>query len=160
MKQIFLILTVGLLGAPALALSCMRPDVAVSYQNAAEASEVYIVVKGTLTFNERLLPERDLTQTENKGTLVPARIKGVSLSRSGFDAPFERDITLDVQCFGPWCGGAASGVEYLAFLQRTGANYVMGIDPCGSFVFPEPTAEQVKQAEQCMAGEACTPQPF
>ncbi|WP_317056770.1 hypothetical protein [Roseovarius rhodophyticola] len=145
------------IAGPALALSCVRPDVANTYKNAAEAEEIYVVVHGTLTFDQNRMPEYDLSDQNRPDTLIPARLEGVSLSREGFVAPFKRNISLLRQCIGPWCGGVASGVDYLVFLQKAGVDYVMVAGPCGSFAFPEPSQVQLDQARSCMRDEGCDP---
>ena len=55
------VLALGLaLGGPALALSCLPPDVAETYRRAAEAEEAYIVVQGRLEFDPARLPSTDM----------------------------------------------------------------------------------------------------
>ena len=142
---------------PALALSCLRPDVARTYTRAAEAEKSYVVVLGEVRFDEALLPETDGTQHDRRNVTIPARLEGVSLSKAGFTTPFARNITLEVACFGPWCGGAQSGAQYLAFLEKRGGRYVMIADPCGSWAFAKPTKAQVQQVERCMRGLDCAP---
>ncbi|WP_338549303.1 hypothetical protein [Roseovarius phycicola] len=156
MRVVLAVLAMFVAG-PALALSCIRPDVANTYKRAAEAEEIYVVIHGTLTFDQTLAPDNDLTNQNRPDTLIPARLNGTSLSRDGFVSTFRRNISLVLQCFGPWCGGAVSGAEYLAFLQKTDAGYRMIIDPCGSLVFPEPTQAQLDQARSCMRGQRCSP---
>jgi len=155
--RIVLILALFFASGPALALSCMRPDVARSYQNAAQAEDIYVVVRGRLTFDEGKLPKSDGTAQGPETVTIPARFDGKALSKVGFETAFARDITLEVVCFGPWCGGAKSGVPYLAFLEKRGEDYVMVADPCGSWAFSEPSEEQVNQVESCMAGSGCEP---
>ena len=142
--------------SPALALSCVRPDVAATYLRAAEAEETYIVVHGTLQFNQRKLPKAKGNESPPT-TRIPARMTGKALTKSGFDHEFERNITLEVQCFGPWCGGAGSGETYLAFLQRTGSGYVMVADPCASLSFQNPDPDKLSTVQQCFNGGPCKP---
>ncbi len=155
--RVFLFLFLVLAAGPVLALSCIRPDVANTYERAVETEEIYVVVHGTLTFDQTRVPDNDLSNQNRPDTLIPARLKGVSLSRDGFVTPFDRIISVFLQCFGPWCGGATSGAEYLSFLERTETGYVMTIDPCGSWIFPEPTKVQLDLTISCMRGERCTP---
>jgi len=153
--RLVMVLAFLLAGGPALALSCMRPDVAISYQRAAEADETYVVVEGVVEFDARLLPKRDVAN-DNRDIEIPAMITGKALTKGGFRAPFSQAITLRSECFGPWCGGAKPGVAYLVFLQRDEAGgYVMRADPCGSWVFAEPSAKQLGRVEACMAGKGC-----
>lgn len=155
MKRVLTGLVFALAAGPAAALSCLRPDVARTYQKASEAEQAYVVVTGALRFDEARLPRDDGTNRDRRVVTIPARLEGTSLSRSGFTTPFTRNITLEVNCFGPWCGGAQSGVEYLVFLEKHGRTLVMVADPCGSWSFPEPSAEQVKQVETCVGGLEC-----
>lgn len=147
--------TLAALTTPALALSCMRPDPMRAYQAAAEAEEAYVVVVGKLTFNERKLPEA-VGNDSPPQTRIPARMTGKALSKSGFDHAFDRDITLEVLCYGPWCGGAGSGETYLTFLKRTDTGYVMSADPCGSMMFQDPKPKALRQIEQCYKNGRCS----
>lgn len=141
------------LSGPALALSCMRPDVKRSYMQALEADEFYSVVIGTVTFDATKLPKA-VGNDSPPQTLIPARIEGSALTGTGFDLDFAQDITLEVLCFGPWCGGAGSGVEYLKFLRKDTEGYTMVADPCSSLNFQEPTQEMRQAVEKCyMTGE-------
>jgi len=139
---------------PALSLSCMPPDVIFAYNKAAESEYSYIVVTGQLTFNEQKLP-RAVINDSPPSTRIPAQLEGLALTKTGFDMPFDRAITLNALCFGPWCGGAESGAAYLAFLKRDNGSYVIDADPCSSTVFLNPTGEMMQQVEQCFAGGAC-----
>lgn len=155
-RSTILAATITVLATPAVSLSCLRPDVARSYKQAAEAEESYLVVHGTLTFDETELPEA-VGNESPPGTRIRAQMAGKALSQSGFDHPFDRQITLDVRCFGPWCGGAASGIPYLAFVERGEDGYTLTVDPCGSLGFPEPTEDMLRQVKTCFDGGKCGP---
>ncbi|WP_246162220.1 hypothetical protein [Roseovarius faecimaris] len=144
-------------GTQVSALSCMRPDVVRTYTQAAEAEEHYVVVHGTLRFDEQRLPEAVMNESP-PSTKIPARITGMALSGSRFDTPFDHEITLEVLCFGPWCAGASSGVSYLGFLEVKGGAYTLTVDPCGGNGFAEPTEEALRQVELCHAGGPCRQQ--
>ncbi|WP_371224940.1 hypothetical protein [Roseovarius sp. 2305UL8-3] len=142
------------LATPALSLSCLPPDVTSAYNMAAESEDHYIVVTGELTFKDAKLP-KGYANDSPASTRVPARLTGKALTKSGFNIAFDRNITLDVLCFGPWCGGAGSGETYLTFLKREGDGYVMEADPCGSMAFQNPTDNMMEQVERCFAGGRC-----
>ena len=146
-----------LTAGPGLALSCMAPDVAKTYARAAEADESYVVVRGRLTFDATQLPKTDWQnqQATPPHTPIAARITGQALSLTGFDLPFERDITLDVQCFGPWCAGAAPETDYLGFLEQRETGYVLVLDPCGGMGFANPTPEMLDRVKTCFQGGPC-----
>ena len=151
----FWLLICLVLPVQALALSCMKPSVTRTFKEIHAAPETYIIVEGRLTLDVSKLPKTDLTnQSPPELTRVPAILSGTSLSRAGFNAPFVRDITLEVACFGPWCGGAQNGMEVLAFLKRTAKGYTLAITPCGGHVFPNQKKLQ-RQVLRCFKGGAC-----
>jgi hypothetical protein len=141
---------------PALALSCMAPTVEHSFERFQASQDVYSIVHGRLTVDTSLLP-KGLTQDRDppEMTLVPAQLAGKSLGKAGFRVPFERQITLEVSCIGPWCGGVQNGVDVLAFVQKTDAGYVLAVPPCGGSVFTAPKAAQLKRAKQCYRAGTC-----
>lgn len=143
------------------ALSCTPWGVTDAFIRADAAKETYVLATGTLTFEERLLPEVDWNAQDNTPPLtqIPARLKGQALARRGDAVPFETDVTLRVHCFGPWCAGASSG-DVLAFLQRSDEGYSISTDPCGGDLFSAPTSEQLKQVQNCLKGRRCRPSSF
>lgn len=140
---------------PALALSCAEPSIARGFHAASAAPQTYVVVRGQLSFDEGELPKGMTDPAPPKQTEIPARITGKSLSMAGFIHHFDREITLEVLCFGPWCGGAVDGMDVLAFVEKADGRYTMSIDPCGGFVFPNPSPDQISAIQQCFRGESC-----
>jgi hypothetical protein len=145
-----------ILATQATALSCMRPDPVRSYNTAADAEELYLVALGKVSFDASKLPKAE-GNTSPERTRIPARIEGKALSKTGFDYPFERDITVEVLCFGPWCGGGVPGETYLAFLRKTEEGYVMTADPCWSMAFSQPSQEDISRVVQCHKTGRCMP---
>ncbi|MEO0773457.1 MAG: hypothetical protein AAFZ04_09780 [Pseudomonadota bacterium] len=145
------------MAGPALALSCMAPDVAQTFKALDDAPESFVVVHGKLTFDETLLPVTDWDNQEATppSTPIPARLTGKSLTHGGFTAPFDHDITFDAVCFGPWCVSAASGSDVMAFVEYTGGEYVFGLGPCYFTGFFNPKRATLNQAAACFRGEAC-----
>ncbi|WP_052249381.1 hypothetical protein [Tateyamaria sp. ANG-S1] len=143
---------------PAFALSCMPYGVTDAYQEAAAAEEGYVPVLGTLEFDADLVPEMDLSgQTPTAAvTLIPATFKGDALTVRGVDPAFETEVVLEVQCAGPWCPQPKPG-EMLGFLRQTSHSYVLHTNACGGFLFGRPSAEQVAQLRDCLAGRDCVP---
>lgn len=159
MKSIALTIAFTLFAGPTLALSCLPPNVATSFNEAAASEKQYIVVRGKLVFDESKLPETDL---QNQAQTPPhvdikAQLTGKSLSRAGFNADFDRTITLRAQCFGPWCGRAVSGADYLSFLEKTDDGYLLAVTPCGGYDFIDPTEEMLRKVVRCFKGDSCTP---
>lgn len=141
----------------AVALSCVPPDVAASFQAAAQSERVYVVVHGRLSYDVALLPqpiENDINNMPPE-TRIPARLTGKSLAKAGFVNAFDAPVTLNIQCWGPWCGGIDPDVPVLLFVEKTGAGFVMATEPCGQFAFHNPTPQQLKTLSFCMRGAAC-----
>ncbi len=158
MKRYLLPALLSFAAGPALSLSCLPPDVVSSYNDAAASEKSYVVVHGTLTFDESKLPKSDLSQQEQTppSTDIPARLTGKSLSKAGFKADFDRPITVRSVCFGPWCGQPASGTEYLSFLEKAGDTYVLAVTPCGGFDFAQPTQAMLNKVTKCFKGNSCS----
>jgi hypothetical protein len=141
----------------AAALSCLAPTVEGTFDNAQKSADAYVVVNGELTVDMRKMPRaNEITQQSPDMTLIPANIEGHSLSKAGFQTPFKKAITLEVACFGPWCGGMQSGADVLAFLRRdNNGAYALGVNPCGGDVFVTPPPEMLKQVERCFKRGRC-----
>lgn len=157
MRLIAIVLSV-LVPAQAMALSCVRPTVERSFAQAQASDDYYVVVRGRLTFDESKIPKTQLNSNDAPElTKIPATMSGSSLSQAGFKTPFDRKITIELRCFGPWCGSAVSGSEYLGFMKNTASGYALSIDPCQSQVFPEPTPQMLDAVTDCLNGAACSP---
>lgn len=138
----------------AAALSCMAPDVTRAYAAAQEAEVRYIVVSGVLRFHTGRLP-RALGNDSPPSTPIPARLTGQALTATGFDFDFDRAVTLEVLCYGPWCGGAGSDTPYLAFLREGADGYVISADPCGAWMFQDPADETLGTVARCFREGRC-----
>jgi len=152
--RLFTVCFVLLWPIQASALSCLRPDIERSYGEVAASDDSYVVVQGRLTLNEKKLPKSH-SQATPEVVLVKAHLTGKSLGRTGFAVPFERDVTLEVACFGPWCGTAKNGEEILAFVRRDRGRYVVEVSPCGGRVFTNPQPKMLRQVEQCFIAGSC-----
>ncbi len=159
MRALVLSAGLALAASPALSLSCLPADLARDYQRAAEDDAAWIVVTGKLTFDEKALPKVDMDRQQETPpeTDIPARIAGGSLSAEGFTRAFSRDITLRVLCLGPWCGGAQSGGDVLAFLKQEGEDYVAMASPCPGMLYADPTPDMLATVTTCFNGGDCTP---
>lgn len=147
----------SLLASGAQALSCMPVSVETSYARAAASEEDYIVVQGVIRFDESKLPKAEHGKPNGapKETRIAGRIKGMAMSRKGFDHPIDREITISVPCLGPWCGGLKSGVRYMAFLRRDEADYELVAGPCGGWAFSGDVAAHAEAAFACFKSGRC-----
>ncbi len=141
---------------PVLALSCTPPSVEAAFERVQGSTDTYVVVHGRLVVDKRKMPRsRPKTQEAPHMTRIPASIRGKSLSKAGFQTPFEREITLEVSCFGPWCGAIGSGSDVLAFLRQGEDGYALEINPCGRDVFFTPKPAILKRVGRCFKQGQC-----
>lgn len=146
-----------LLSTPALALSCLPYGPVEAYKDAEASEDAYIVVLGTLQFDESKLPKVDWEHQDQtpEYTFFTGHFTGHSLGGDGFVHPFDQQIEVNVQCFGPWCGGLTSGYEYLAYLRQTEGGFLLTTDPCGGMAFGHPDESVVRQVVRCGRGGRC-----
>lgn len=144
-----------LVASQAAALSCMRPDVARSFNFAAEADESYSVFMGTFEYEQVQRPRGgDIFNPE--GYDIPARFTGQGLGADGFGAIEPVNVTISVQCSASWCGGPPPlQTQTLAFVERTSAGYVLKADACNSSYFSPVLVEDLDRVESCMRGTGC-----
>lgn len=140
-----LLLVATTIGADAL--SCMRPDVARDYRAAAASADRYIIVTGDLSFAGKPLPP-------NSAGAFQARLRGQSLSDSGFKTPFDQTVDIEIRCLGPWCGRVTQG-HHLAFVQQTQRGYRVVIEPCGGMLHVRPSQTDLTKVLNCHRGGPC-----
>ena len=154
---------IALLLAPvtASALSCRPWRVADAADQAITSDAEYLPVVGWLTFDETLLPVTnwDRQQDTPPLTRIPATFRGLGWNGTEISTPIDREITLEVACAGPWCGGAVSGHRAVAFLKKDGAAYSLQMGPCGGMAFWDDVAENKAKVEACLRHGGCDHQP-
>ena len=152
-------LSLALPATEAGALSCRRPDVARAFRQASEAPDPTIVVLGKLSYDTGLLP-RGVgmgNDSARHGLRLTARLRGRSLSGSGFGPRISENIALDIRCVSAWCGRIPPNEEVLMFLRKTDSGHVLEVGPCPQFFFVTPSEAQIATARQCLSGGPCTP---
>lgn len=141
-------LAAACLSSPAAALSCMRPDIAQTMENAKASDDLYYILFGTF----KSTPVPKVPRPNKPGPpingiqrvdpwmngvgphRVQARFRGRILSHAPQYDQMVTDIPIDiaVKCAGPWCGGApANGTDYIAFVKsRAGQPLELTIGAC------------------------------
>lgn len=142
------------------ALSCMRPDVARTFQWAAEADEAYVALFGSFAFDAPApVPSADINFPIEH--TMDAVFTGQTLGATQFQDNAPLDVTITFDCLGPWCGSLPDdGTPMLAFVQQTEDGYALIVGPCFDTAFVSPTPEDVARVEACMRGEACEEMPL
>lgn len=142
----------------AVGLSCLPPDIRQNYQEARESPHNYYVVEGKLTLaNGPIEIKRGNDGMPVPVTHVEAKMSGVSLGASGKKTPFNRPVTVEIECVLEWCGSFAPGANGLAFIREERGELFLEIGPCGGDMFPGPNEAQRKQVQKCLGGGPCKP---
>ena len=157
---IFALLTLPALGAsPALAFSCRPYFAEQAFQDADASPDRYVVVHGRIDFNPADLPGGVSPQLQGvpADNFFGATVTGFSLTGTGFDARFVREIRVNAQCFGPWCASLKAGGDYLAFLKQQQDGYLLELSPCGGMAFGDPSERMLRKMHQCLLRGECEP---
>ena len=155
MRKIILSIVLTSLAGQAAALSCMRPDPIETFKRLAEVPEPYYILHGTISFDESLLPQGFDNNRISDPDPIPAQFSGVAMGAEGFTIPYNQPASLQIQCFGPWCGGAVDGMEAVFYVPASDPPVTLLADPCGGMIFPDPEQDVLEMLESCMAGEPC-----
>ncbi len=150
MIRFALTLALALPATQALALSCLRPDPETTFDRAAEATETYYVAHGRFTFDAA-----DLPGLNGRPTQLQAGFQGKGLTRDGFVAPLTWNVTLDIGCAGPWCGGITPDRDMLVFLERRGNGIYLSLQACTDTVFDTPSQDLLDRMTACFRQGVC-----
>lgn len=159
MKREIFAAFIALMPTGVLALSCLPRTVDRAFLEAEESASRFVAVLGILDFNESDLPQQNWVgrHASSEVTLLPAELRGKSLTKQGFTTPFHKPVTLALSCHGPWCASAQADSEVLVFVELGTDGGVVSANPCGGYLFDAPTRAMVETVESCFAGEACGP---
>ena len=104
---------------PAVALACMPWVMENAFTQARDSEDAYIVVIGTLDFDQDSFPIVDWERQQDvpPETRLPARLTGRMLAQNHQSTPIDTDLEFVVTCAGPWCPQATAGDPVLAFVK-------------------------------------------
>jgi hypothetical protein len=159
----------------ASALSCMRPDLIKTLEEAKASEKIYHIFVGKFKPELTAAPG---TFTNTDGNKTPfshspdhynkqprvtrARFSGFSLaSNPRYDYPLtDYPVNIDTSCAGPWCGSLpGKQQEVIAFVEAQAGQYpVLRVTPCPDKVHPvRPKDNQIKKVRSCL-GRTCQTQ--
>lgn len=143
-----------LLAQPALALSCLAPNAARTFNDLVEAPEVYVLVVGTFT-----APDGLPSLPEGEGGTAQMVLTGGVVTETGLN-PVSTPVTVTTECAGVWCASfPTDGRAHLAFLERSAAPAPprLTVSPCPYRLLAAPTAQQMPALHLCMTQGTCSP---
>ncbi|MEP3889838.1 MAG: hypothetical protein ABJN69_05175 [Hellea sp.] len=152
----------------AFALSCMRPDLVKTLEEAKASEKLYYVLVGKfvpMSPPPKHQPYGGYTSPEDQFKSRPPVItrsyfEGYSVAkharRDGHLTRFPVDI--ETSCVASWCSSAPpADREVIAFVQaRPGQAPILEISPCPSLTFAA-TTPQVQKIRQCL-DKSCEPE--
>lgn len=157
MRLVSLLLPALVIAGQAQALNCTEPSLRTSFQAAMASPDQYVILRGQFAFDPALFPG-DATTRGNPNLPPPdafaADFTGQALEPDGFTRDLAVPVTLQSVCLGPWCGRFEPGTEVMVFAQSRPDGLVLEVHPCGTWVFPGPTAAMEDEIGVCMADPA------
>ena len=166
MRKLLAATLIGMvLAAPAAhALSCEPHSVVADYWRYQERAETYLPVWGKLTNFSKTRKDkadRTLLGSETKFSVYTATFAGFRASGTGFDEPFETEVTLVFPDFSMIGGGYDTadavdmlpGLEGLVWLMQTDRGYQVTAELCSPLMDTDP--DHRKQLLKCLGGGNC-----
>lgn len=162
------ILGTMMLADSAFALSCMRPDLVKTLEDAKASEKLYYVLVGkfvSLTPPPKIAPYGNPPGPPGEfkpqpPTITQTYFEGFSLAKhTRSDAPLTRfPVDIETNCVASWCSSPPpSDRELIAFVEvREGQAPLLKISPCPYWTF---SAEQkkVQKLRQCL-DKTCEPE--
>ncbi len=156
MKHILSAAAIVLAAQPVFALSCMAPDVADSYQTAANSPDSYVVVHGYLSHHIKTVDHSTGDVNNPREVSFQAQLSGNFLTAEGFNEAYALPVTVNLRCMVAWCGSLPKAGRVLAFVHQTSLGHqILDIGPCGGELFADPTAAMLERVYACHTGEPC-----
>lgn len=150
MKHIILTTTLcALTATQAMALSCVKPDVANAFKGAMASDLNYVVLKGTFAFTPPAKTQKPQAET------IEAEFSGRLLTDQGFTQQVAAPLTINLTCAGEWCADMSPNTSYVTFVENRDSKLVLDVSPCYALTFKELPIEEIKRLENCAQGGAC-----
>jgi len=154
----------------ASALSCARPDLVHTLEQAKDSPKIYYILVGRFQSLTRgpafpqMGPSRSPEEQFNPKSprVMQSYFEGFSIAKNPrYDVPLSRfPVDIEVSCAGPWCSDVPSPDRRLiAFVEaRDGQPPVLKISPCPSQTF-EANRKQVQKVRQCLDKKCASEEP-
>jgi len=140
------------LASQAAALSCIRPNLARSFNGYQQASETYVMGLGVL-IAKGVVPE----YVRGQPNKIPAWFKGVLLGSVDQSAEQTISVVVETTCLSVWCGGfPKTDKKMVAFLQKTSTGYRLSSNPCGGSFKVSPTSKEIRVLKKCLKEGKCS----
>ncbi len=149
----------------ASALSCLRPDLLRTLEEAKASPKTYHILVGRFVSDApKFNPGGSISPKDQfkpkPPVITQSLFKGISLATSRQQDQVLTRFAVDIEtsCVGPWCSSPPQSDQGLiAFVEaRSGQSPILRISPCPSQTF-RADAEQVRKVRQCLTKD-CPPE--
>jgi hypothetical protein len=159
-----LVLTAG----SADALSCLRPNIARTFNDLSASDRSYFMALGHLEQTGKRIPMRSdppkVANGEEQPVLdigipheVPARFSGKMFGATGLSDEITLDLKVDEICLASWCGSfPETDDEILVFIERTEVDYRLRSGPCEGDFKVAPTEAELALLQSCLKAGQCS----
>ncbi len=168
-----------MLSESAFALSCARPDLIQTLEEAKASDKLYHILVGKFV-SEPSAPHQQgglelgpLRSDGTRGVSIPKANKTPKITRSWFEGIAvskdpSRDgqmtrypVDIQTRCVSQWCSSPPrSNLEVIAFVEaREGQTPILRMSPCSKWVFSNNVPVQVGNIRQCLDKD-CTGLPL
>ncbi len=146
----FLILS---LPGPALALSCIVPNLTSTYKELRDVPEAYVIVYGKFAG----IPVR-LSQTGDV-EILRYQFSGNAMTRNGIGPAFDHPVVVTRSKprpeFADPGGSIGTNIPVLTFLQKSDEKYLANVSVCSFRQFYNPTKQDLQTIAGCLNGQRC-----
>jgi hypothetical protein len=135
------------------ALSCLRPNVAKTFNQLQQVEDVYRIGVGKIRLTAAVHKFEG-----GKPRTTKAEFRGKFLGLNGLVAEQRLAITIQTHCLAHWCGGIPqdSTIEHLVFLRQSPTGEVLDMGACPDGILSTPTGLRVETLQSCLRRGKCT----
>ena len=134
MKSLFP-LVLALLATPVWSLSCLRPDIVRTFEQARDAEEGFWIVRGRVLSDQPIATPAlgaDGVYKDGAKADTPVRVVGQGLRPDGQFGDFVQDVTLSITCLAHWCGSVTLEEELFMAIEVKENGPELVADPCSN----------------------------
>lgn len=156
---IFSTLCMCLVATQSVALSCIRPDIARTFNNAADLPYDITILIGRIVAEEDAFNGAGAAGLARHSAFHKGTFAGYQIGPNGRSADLTTAITVEKGCIASWCGDVPSDPETIFFTssaQGIGEDGLLAtFGACGGDAFPA-TAANMETLQSCLSGGPCT----
>ncbi len=136
----------------AMALTCIRPNIGLTFNSVATSEKTYIMGRGTLTPKSKIPKYQSGIERQ-----IPAEFTGVFYGASGLTSERRVPVIVDAICYASWCGGfPKEDSEMVVFLEQSSNGYRLESNPCDGNFKISPTPEDMEILHKCLKNGKCS----